>query len=300
MVSYLRAHPEIPPRPLMVMALEGWIDAGFGAATAITALNESIDTEAVATFDPDELLDFRARRPRLQIVDGVNAGLTWQQPELRVGHDLAGAGVLLLVGPEPDFRWQGFAEAVAALASDLEVRMAIGLGAFPAAVPHTRPIRMAATASSAELAEQVGFVSGGLEVPAGIEAVLERSCAAAGIPSVGLWARVPHYLAGTPFPPAALALLETLQQVGGLALETGPLRQAAEAGRERVDELIRESEDHTAMVRTLEQRVDELEGTSLGSLEDSGGRLPSGEELAAELERYLRGDGSPGEEAGQA
>jgi predicted ATP-grasp superfamily ATP-dependent carboligase len=293
-VSYVRSDVAVPSRPLLVMVMEGWIDAGFGAATALAALTESIPTETVVTFDPDDLIDFRARRPRVQVVDGLNAGLTWQQPELRLGEDKAGTAVLFLAGPEPDFRWRSFSDTVSTIALELDVRMAIGLGAFPAAVPHTRPIRMASTASDAELAEKVGFVTGALEVPAGIQAVLERSMSAAGIPTVGLWARVPHYLAGTPFPPAALALVETLADVGGLVLETGPLRQAAEAGRQRVDELIRESDDHTAMVRTLEERIDEVEGTSLGRLEDSGGRLPSGDELAAELERYLRDDSAPG------
>jgi hypothetical protein len=297
MVNYVRSNAVVPSRPVMVMVLDGWIDAGFGAATAITALTEGITTEALVTFDPDELIDFRARRPRLQIVDGLNAGLTWQQPELRVGTDRVGAGIIFLVGPEPDFRWAGFSQTVAELAREFDVRLAVGLGAFPAAVPHTRPIRMAATASNAELAEKVGFVAGSLEVPAGIEAVLERSLSAIGVPSVGLWARVPHYLSGTPFPPAALALLESLSEVAELSLETAPLRTAADAGRARVDELVKENEEHVTMVRTLEERVDEAEGTSLGSLEDSGGRLPSGEELAAELERYLRGDGPPPSEA---
>jgi hypothetical protein len=294
MASYVRSSASVPDKPVMVMVLEGWIDAGFGAATAAAALAETVPSEPVATFDPDELIDFRARRPRLQIVDGLNTALTWQQPELRAALDREGAGMLLLVGPEPDFRWGDFSRTIAQLARELDVRLAVGLGAFPAAVPHTRPIRMAATASSTELAEKVGFVQGSLEVPAGIEAVLERSCSAAGIPSVGLWARVPHYLAGTPFAPAALALLETLQEVAELSLDTTALRTAAEAGRQRVDELIGESDEHVAMVRTLEERVDEVEGTSLGSLEESGGRLPSGDELAAELERYLRGEEPPG------
>ena len=293
MVPYERTQAPVPEHPVLVTVLEGWIDAGFAAATAWAALSETVETELLASFDPEELIDFRARRPRLQILDGMNSALVWQRPELRVGVDKAGAGVLFLVGPEPDFRWRGFTETVAALSSELGVRMAIGLGAFPAAVPHTRPIRMAATATDEALAEKVGFVPGGLDVPAGIEAVLERACADVGIPSVGLWARVPHYLSSTPFPPAALALVETLVEVGGLSIETAALREAAEAGRQRVDELIGENEEHSTLVRTLEERIDEVEGTSLGRLDESGGRLPSGDELAAELERYLRGD-NPG------
>src|SRR5580658_5309023 len=234
MVPYERTRALVPHQPVLVTVMEGWIDAGFAAATAWAALSESVETEVLATFDPEELIDFRARRPRLQIVDGMNAELVWQRPELRVGVDKAGSGMLFLVGPEPDFRWRGFSETVAALSSELGVRMAIGLGAFPAAVPHTRPIRMAAPATDEGLAAKVGFVEGELDVPAGIEAVLERACSQVGIPSVGLWARVPHYLSSTPFPPAALALVETLAEVGGLVIDTTALREAADAGRQRV------------------------------------------------------------------
>jgi hypothetical protein len=297
MVPYERTKAVVPHQPVLVTVLEGWIDAGFAAATAWAALSESVGTELLAAFDPEELIDFRARRPRLQIVDGINSALVWQRPELRVGMDKSGSGILFLVGPEPDFRWRGFSETVAALSAELGVRMAVGLGAFPAAVPHTRPIRMAATATDQALAEKVGFVEGGLDVPAGIEAVLERAFADAGIPSVGLWARVPHYLSSTPFPPAALALVESLAEVGGLSIDTAALRQAAEVGRQRVDELIGDNEEHSSLVRTLEERIDEAEGTSLGRLDESGGRLPSGDELAAEMERFLRGD-QPGSAPG--
>jgi hypothetical protein len=289
MTLYQRNEVPVPPTPVLVVVLEGWIDAGLAAATAWSALSDAIPTEVVATFDPEELIDFRARRPHLKIVDGLNQGLTWLQPELRVGTDRNGIGVAFLVGPEPDFRWQTFANAVATLAVELECRMMIGLGGFPATVPHTRPIRLAATASEAALAEKVGFVSGELEVPAGIEAVLERACSEAGIPAVGLWARVPHYLSASSFPAAALALLEGLTALSGVEIDTVSLREAADAGRQRVDELIGEASEHASLIRNLEEQIDEVEGTSLGRLEDSGGRLPSADELADELERFLRG-----------
>lgn len=281
---------ELPDSPVLIVALEGWIDAGLAAQTAWSALSDAIPTEVVATFDAEELIDFRARRPHLKIVNGLNSGLTWHNPELRIGVDRRGTGVAFLVGPEPDFRWKSFATSVASLAVELGCRMMVGFGGFPATVPHTRPIRLAATASDTALAETVGFVSGELEVPAGIEAVLERACSEAGIPAVGLWARVPHYLAASTFPAAALALIEGLQVVAGVEIDTTALQEAADAGRRRVDELIGEAGEHATLIRNLEEQIDEVEGTSLGSLEDSGGRLPSGDELADELERYLRGN----------
>jgi predicted ATP-grasp superfamily ATP-dependent carboligase len=290
MPLYNRTGVTVGPSPVLVVAMEGWIDAGLAAQTAWGALSDAIETELVASFDAEELIDFRARRPHLRIVDGINCGLTWLQPELRGGVDDDGAALLFLVGPEPDFRWQGFASAVSELALELGCRLMVGLGGFPATVPHTRPIRLAATASNSELAEQVGFVGGELEVPAGVQAVLERTCSDAGIPSVGLWARVPHYLSATAFPAAALALVEGLETVSGIHVDTFSLQEAAELARQKVDQLIAQSGEHATLIRTLEEQIDEVEGTSLGSLEDSGGRLPSGDELAAELELFLRRD----------
>ncbi|MGD0944235.1 MAG: PAC2 family protein [Acidimicrobiales bacterium] len=282
----LREEP-VPPSPVLVVALEGWVDAGLAGATAMTSLLDGIDTRIYALFDTEELLDQRARRPKLRIADGINEELEWPQVELRVGTDPLGAGVAMLVGPEPDMRWQSFADAVGELATALDVRLLVGLAGFPAGAPHTRPVKLAATASDGQLAKQVGFIPGSIEVPAGIQAVIERSCTNRGIASVGLWARVPHYVAAMPFPAASLALLEGLAGLSGLVIETGPLAEAAEAARAKIDELIAQSADHQAMVRQLEEQIDELEGRALVDFDDRV--VPSGDEIAAELERYLRG-----------
>jgi PAC2 family len=280
-----------PDSPVLVVALEGWIDAGLAGATAVTRLLEAVETRPFAVFDSEELLDQRARRPQLRLVNGVNENLVWPEVVLSVGVDRLGSGIAVLSGPEPDMRWRGFADAVAELAGSLGVRLMVGFGGFPAGSPHTRPVRLAATASSEALAQQVGFVSGTIEVPAGVQAVIERACAAAGVPSVGLWARVPHYVAGMPFPAAALALLDGLASLSGLAVDTSPLFAAADAARKKVDELIGESSEHQAMVRQLEAQIDELEGPVAFDDEHS---VPSGDEIAAELERYLRGEGGDG------
>jgi hypothetical protein len=271
---------------VLVVALEGWVDAGFAGATALTSLMDAIDPQPYALFDSEELLDQRARRPKLKIVDGINEDLDWPQVILSVGADRLGSGIAVLAGPEPDFRWQSFANAVAELAVGLETRLMVGLGGFPAGAPHTRPVKLAATASDDQLASQVGFIAGSIEVPAGIEAAIERACSKRGIPSVGLWARVPHYVAAMPFPAASLSLLNGLASITGLVIDTDSLAEAAEAARVKVDELIAQSGEHQAMVVQLEQQIDAFEGTPV-SLEDR--IVPSGEEIAAELERYLRG-----------
>ncbi len=279
----LHEQPELE-RPVLVMAPEGWIDAGLGGGAALGTLLTAIETTVVANFDIDELLDHRARRPTARITDGVYEDLSWPEIELRAGHDAAGNAVLVLVGPEPDHQWRAYAAAVAEVAELFGVRMLVGMGAFPAPVPHTRPATLAATATDAELANRIGVVSGTLEVPAGVLVAIERRFAEIGIPAVGLWARVPHYAAAMPYPEASRLLLEGLTTIAGIVVDTTALREAADATRERLDELVANSAEHSAIVRQLEARADaEAEPSPQG-----WGDLPSGDELAAEFERFLQ------------
>ncbi|MGA9077551.1 MAG: PAC2 family protein [Acidimicrobiales bacterium] len=279
--------PVTPPEhPVLIVVLDGWVDAGFGAATAVAAILSEMKTETFATFEADDLIDQRARRPRLRIDDGVRAGISWPELQVLVGRDRMGSGVALLIGPEPDYRWRQFTREVVKVARDLDVRLVVSLGAFPNATPHTRPIKLAATASDAELARQIGVVRGSIEVPAGLGEVIGEACVAAGIPSIGLWARVPHYVAAMPFAPAALALVEGLSSISGLVFGTDGLTRSAEEARRQVDDLIAQSPDHEAMVRQMEEQLD-TEGEVLLDIE---GDLPSGDEIASELERYLRGE----------
>lgn len=272
--------------PLLVVGLDGWIDAGLGGAQAVGALLEHIPTEIIATFDPDVVIDYRARRPVMRIENGVNVGLTWQEIQLRAGQDRTGRDVLLLIGPEPDMRWREFTAAVVDLAQDMGVRMMAGLGAFPAPVPHTRPVRLAATATTEELAATVGFLPGSIDVPSGILGALERGFAEAGLDAVGLWARVPHYLANMPYPAAAVALLEGLARLAGISVYAGDLRDAAAATLARIEESIGNSPEHLQMVSQLEEQVDSLQPTEGLDLST----LPTGDEIAAELQRFLRGE----------
>jgi hypothetical protein len=265
-------------RPVLVVHMEGWIDAGLGAATAMATLQAAVTTERVASFDVDALLDHRARRPVVRIVDGVNTGLRWPEIELRGGHDRDRHDLLLLTGPEPDHSWHAFTAAVGELAQSFGVPLVIGLGAFPAPVPHTRPARVVSTATTEELAHRVGFLPGALDVPAGVQAALERTFATLDIPAVGLWARVPHYAAAMPYPEASAVLLEALTAVAGITSDTSELRRAADASRQHLDQLVANSEEHIALVRQLETQVD--------------ADVPSGDEIAAEVERFLRGEGA--------
>jgi len=273
--------------PVLVVAMEGWVDAGLGAANAVASLTEHPPAADLATFDSDHFLDLRARRPIVRIVDGITTELQWPRTQLRHGHDQVGADILFLVGPEPDYHWREFVDAVVQLALRHGVRLVVGLGAFPAAAPHTRPVRLAATApqDSAELVASVGVVQGELEVPAGVLSALEIALGEARIPTVSLWARVPHYVSAMPFPMASAALVDGLSAASGLQLDATVLRAAGDRARGQVDELIAGNPEHVAMVAKLEEVIDSSEGNALGLDE-----VPSADELAAELERFLRGE----------
>lgn len=278
--------PEVDS-PVLVLAMDGWIDAGLGAATAAAALLDQVNTEVVAQFDADALVDHRARRPVMRIENGRNTGLTWPEIQLRHGLDREGHDVLVLTGPEPDMRWREFTAAVVDLARRFGTRLVVGLGAFPGPAAHTRPVRLASTATTDELAEQVGFLPGVLDVPAGIHAALERAFADAEppVPAVGMWARVPHYVAAMPYPAASAALLDALRDVAGIAVRSDDLRAAAAVTAQRIDALVANSDEHGAMVAQLERQQDEAESDL--SLRN----LPTADELAAELERFLREEG---------
>jgi proteasome assembly chaperone (PAC2) family protein len=272
--------------PVLVIALEGWIDAGQGASNAIGTLLDTISTDVLATFDTEYFIDQRARRPLVRIVDGVTTELTWPEIQLRYGRDGDGADMIFLVGPEPDFHWSDFVDVVTDAAGRFDVRLAVGLGAFPAPTPHTRPVRVIGTApaTSAHLLSVVGSMKGELEVPAGISSALELGFSEVDMEIVTLWARVPHYVASMPYPQASAALIDGLARIGGLTLDASRLRASAEEARKRVDDLVTNNPEHSSMVEQLEEAADETEGTSLGE------ELPSPDELAAELERFLRGE----------
>jgi predicted ATP-grasp superfamily ATP-dependent carboligase len=271
-------------RPVLVVSMEGWIDAGVAAATAVAHLLQAMPNQLVATFDGDQLIDFRARRPSLKIVNGVDAELRWSAIRVHAATNRNGRSVLTLTGPEPDMRWHGFIAEVVGLASRLEVELVIGLGAFPAPVPHTRPVRLVGTSTDQELAGRVGYLPASIEVPAGVQGALEVSFGDAGIPAVGLWARVPHYVSAMPYPGAAAALLDGLAQLADIEVDTASLHAAAGTSHAQIEQLIAGSEEHAALVRQLEMQLDQEQ--NLGGL----GNLPSGDELAAELERFLRGE----------
>ncbi len=269
--------------PVIVAAFDGWIDAAGSATACANHVGESGDV--VASFDVDALNDYRARRPVLDVVDGVLARMQW--PDIQLRHaQVGGRDVLVLVGPEPDYKWKQLGDDVLELALRLGVVEWISLGAIPAAVPHTRSVPVLATASEgAQLRDGEHQGPGGvLRVPAAALSAVEMTVAGAGIPAVGYYAQVPHYIGASPYAAATLALLQHLERRLGVTLSVGALADEAIAQRQRLDAAIAEDDDLREYLARLE---------SLASEE----RIATGDELAAEIERYLRGQTGAGGEA---
>lgn len=256
MTLFIREEQYELERPVFVLALDGWVDAGSGTAQARSALLDQIDTHRIGSFDADVLIDYRARRPTMVLTDGVIQSMQWPTIEVRYGVDRGGNDVVFIVGPEPDTGWQSFCAEVVALAQGHDARMVVGLGAFPAPVPHTRPTRLASTAATQELADVIGYVPGSMEVPCGIHAAIEAGCQRVGVPAIGVWARVPHYLAASSYPAAAAALVDGLAKVADLTLSSTELHSEAAGAKLRIDALVEESEEHRLLVRTLEAQYD--------------------------------------------
>ncbi len=262
--------------PLLVASFDGWVDAGSAATTATARLAEG--AEAIATFDTDSLYDYRARRPTLEIADGRPDRLTWPELSLRRAR-FGERDLLVLAGPEPDYRWHALETAILELARRLDVASWISLGAIPAAVPHTRPVTILGTESRPGLL--LGGVTPGpegvLRVPAAALSVLDHAISRAGVPCVGYFAQVPHYVTGS-YPPASVELLHLVGRHLDTEIAMGELRDEARRMLARLDVATAADANTRTYVERLEAMVDEA-------------RLPEGGDLITEIEQFLRDQG---------
>ena len=273
-----RQLPELN-EPVVVVALDGWVDAGSAATQAAATLAQG--GRVVATFDPDSIFDYRARRPTLEIHHGKPRSLEW--PELTLRATKAGdRDLLVLTGAEPDYRWHELSADVMELSRTLGVAEWISLGAIPAAVPHTRPVPILGTESRAGRLKGgvVAGPEGVLRVPSAAISVFDISVAKAGIPSVGYFAQIPHYVSGE-YPQASIDLLRALGRHLDVELDVGRLPEEARLMRVRLDAAAAREETTRTYVERLETLVDEA-------------RLPSGDDLISEIERFLREGGQQG------
>ena len=270
----------------LIVALDGFIDAGNVVSGTVAHLRTSLQHEVVAEFDIDDLLDYRARRPRIRLEDNIVREVRWRRLVLERLLDLNGAPFLLLHGPEPDRAWESVVAAVVGLAARLGVRQMVGLLALPAAAPHTRPISFLGTATRSDLLGKNWPRFEAMEVPGALVTVLEHAFGSAGRDAVTLVPQVPNYLAQADVPHASAALIQEAARLTGLSLPVdGLLRAAEKLDVALVDELARSAEN-LAMVRDLEQQYDVAAAAS-GGADAAPVVLPTGDELARQFQTFL-------------
>lgn len=283
--------------PVLVHGMEGFADAGHAIKLATSHLRDSLSHELVGSFDLDALLDYRSRRPTMTFdADHFSA---YDEPALQLWavRDSAGTPFLLLAGMEPDLHWERFVTAVQTLAEHFGVRRTIGLNAIPMAVPHTRPVGVTAHGSPTSLVQGHQPWAGTIQVPASAASLLELRLGERGHEAMGFAVHVPHYLSQTDYPAAAQSLLEHLGEAAGLDLPTAALDPAAARVREQVDAQVSGSEEVAGVVGALERQYDAYVGSQeRASLLAPEGGLPSGDELGAELERFLAEQSEDGQD----
>lgn len=280
---------------MLVASFEGWNDAGDASTMAVQHLQETWGAEPFATIDPEEFHDFTEDRPVVHLVDGITRRISWPEHALSsCSPPGAVDDVAFLVAVEPQLRWRTYATAVLGVVKALDCSLVLTLGSLLADTPHTRPVRITGTAHDPQLVRSLGLSGSRYEGPTGIVGVLHEQLAQAGVPSVSLWAAVPHYVGRNPSPPAALALVERASSLLRLAVDTTDLRVATAEYLAEIDDAVQTDDEAREYVRGLELAEDDPEAPEalqLGDLrrpEDEGVTMAGADELAAEAERFLR------------
>jgi hypothetical protein len=286
----------VRPDPVLLLSLDGWTDAGTGGTAAANHLRERFDAVELGRFDSDALFDYRDRRPALPIDRGRLGAVAW--PTLVVEHlsPASGPDLVLITGPEPDLAWQTLIEDIGELADLIGARRYVGFGSVPGPLPHTRPVRVVCTSNDPALLERLGGPHEQMIVPASCQVAIEAALAEHGLTTLGMWVRIPHYVAGT-YPEASRTLLERLSAHLGTPIDLSVFDEDVAENRTRLDAASSSSEEVQDHVRQLERlydaEADRPEGP-LGIDLQRGAPLtdldvPSGDELAEEIERFLRG-----------
>jgi proteasome assembly chaperone (PAC2) family protein len=285
-----RERPELRA-PVMVCAFKGWNDAGEAASAALSYIRGSFEAREVAGIDPEEFYDFTAVRPSVKLTEGSMREIEWPENSFSVAPVPGAEGdLVMLQGVEPSLRWRRFTEDVVTTARDLGVRMVITLGALLADVPHSRPVAITGITSDETLVERLGFEPPSYEGPTGIVGVLQRVCAEAGLPAVSLWASVPHYVAASPNPKVALALVRAFEGTAGLAVDGAELESAAEDYERQVTAAVASDPEVKAFVERLESAMDDAQAEN----PPDEGQLPSADTIASDFQRFLRQRGPEG------
>ena len=265
--------------PVVVVAFEGWNDAGDAATGALEHLELIWDAEPLAALDPEDYYDFQVNRPQVSLVDGISRKLEWPTTRISLARKPAGGerDVVLVRGIEPNMRWRGFCAELIAILQELEVSTVVALGALLADTPHTRPTPVSGSAYDTESAQKWGLETSTYEGPTGILGVFQDACVQAGLPAVSFWAAVPHYVSQPPSPRATVALLHRVEEVLELTVPMGALPEQAEQWVKQVDEMAADDDEVVEYVRSLEERATESDLSQA-----------DGDQIAREFERYLK------------
>jgi len=273
---------------VLVHSLSGFMDAGSAAQLAVAHLLETCDTRLIGEFDPDSVLDYRARRPRMTYSRDRFTGVDLPTVTLHEVTDQVGTRFLLLSGPEPDYRWNAFVAEVMRIIAALHVDLTIGLIGIPWPAPHTRPVGVTFHGTKPELLRGHSSTLGELEIPGHVAALLELRLGEAGRDAMGLAVQVPHYLVQFEYPRAAIALLRALTGAAGLVLPTDELEAAAERADSEIERQTRDSEEFTPLLAALETQYDAGVAGDVEAAEEGGGSpLPDADQIGAQVERFL-------------
>jgi hypothetical protein len=279
---------------LLVVAFEGWNDAGEAASAAVRSLRDQFDLEPVAEVDPEDYFDYQFNRPSVVTDDEGDRRIVWPGVTLygppAPASGEPGANLYLLLGTEPSRGWKTFVREILELVESREITGAVFLGALLADVPHSRPIAVFPSSENREVRREFGFERSSYEGPVGILSVLGEAFEEAGIPTVSVWASVPHYVHNAPSPKATLALVDKLEEITDLAIPRGELESESAAWESGIDAIAGDDDDMASYIEQLEQARDTVDSPEA-----------SGEAIAQEFERYLRRrgdrpDGTAGDE----
>jgi proteasome assembly chaperone (PAC2) family protein len=263
--------------PILVVALTGWVDAGLAGSGSVAFLQEQLDaSRTFGRIDLADLMDLQQTRPTVHLVDGVSREIDW--PEITLSAGRLGRDIVLCTGPEPSLRWREVLGELVDVSLQLGVTEAFTVGGIPAMASHRRPVSVLATGTDEALVERAGAWRQDYTGPTGAQSVLQVMLGDAGVPTLALWAQVPHYLSGGASPPAIRAVLERLRDLSDLAVDLDGLDDQSVAYVDRIEAGLDDRPDVVEVIAAIEEGEHEVDETE----------LPSGDELASEIERFLR------------
>ncbi|MGZ4124700.1 MAG: PAC2 family protein [Actinomycetota bacterium] len=270
-------HPEFSS-PVVVCAFGGWNDGGEAATTAARYVRDRWGARRFASIDPEDFFDFQVNRPTVQLEDGLTRRLHWPASEFFHAR-VAGRDVVLFIGIEPNNRWRTFVRTLLSVVRDLDTRLLVTLGAFLADVPHTRPAPVSAASTDGRWIGRLGIEPSQYEGPTGVVGVLHEEARRVGVPTVSLWGAAPHYLPSGTNPKVALSLVRKLGELLEVPIDTDDMDTAVAIWEKQVREAVDEDENLVAYVSRLEEAFAE---------EPELGQIPSGDQIAREVEQFLR------------